>query len=157
MPAPLPELAIIGPALLPLWITRSVSSSLVACSMRTSTRLPVQTLVGSTVSVKVSQLTVSTQLDSPFAAPVPVAVPTHLPLNGACGPVTAIPPLGGFAAKLITPRTAPSPQRTKAAKTRGFKKADSEEDFFLMLFRAGLQGIYNMTGCRFRGLPSVVY
>src|SRR6202011_2607085 len=128
MPAPLPELAIIGPALLPLWITRSVSSSLAACSIRPSTRLPVQSLAGSTVSVKVSQLTVSTQLDSPFTAPVPGAVPTHLPLNGACGPVTAIPPLGGFAAKLITLRTTPNAQRTKAAKIRGFRKADSEED-----------------------------
>src|ERR1041385_8612350 len=58
---------------------------------------------GATVKRKVSQLTPSLQSGSVAFAPVPVAVPVQLPVNGGTGPVGAIAPVGGFAA--LTCRT----------------------------------------------------
>jgi len=46
----------------------------------------------------VSQFTPSTQVASPPADAVPVAVPAQVPVNGITGPVGAIVPEGGLAA-----------------------------------------------------------
>src|SRR5437762_11778527 len=96
MPAPFPDESIILPLLVSLWITRSKSSCDAGGAIFTSMRLPAavqSATVPVTVSVKVSQETPSTQVLSPLAAPVPVAVPIH----AKAGPPVPILPEAGVA------------------------------------------------------------